>query len=114
MQDQVTFKMIKKKLNILSKINHHTCILGIIWHLPNIFVSTVGNKVKGWEVAVYRQQVQAQQHHQDLDDDPHEGGAGTQSKNLWAEPSHKDDSQSLIWLIWYEHIYSESWVNKLN
>ena len=45
---------------------------------------------------MYRQQVQTQQHHQDLDDDPHEGSAGTQSKNLWAEPSHKDNTHSIF------------------
>lgn len=32
-------------------------------YLPNIFVSTVGDEIKGWEVAVYGQQVQTQQHH---------------------------------------------------
>lgn len=64
-------------------------------YLPNIFVSTVGDEIKGREVAVDSQQVQTQQHHQDLDDDPHEGSAGTQSKNLWAEPSHEENTPSL-------------------
>lgn len=67
-------------------------------YLPNIFVSTVGNEVKGREVAVYRQQIQTQQHYQDFNDDPHEGSAGTQSKNLWTEPSHKDNPQFLFYL----------------
>lgn len=58
------------------------------WYLPNIFVSAVGNEVKGGEVAVNRQQVQTQQHYQDLNDNPHEGGARTQSQNLWTEPTH--------------------------
>lgn len=67
-------------------------------YLPNIFVSTVGDEIKGWEVAVYSQQVQTQQHHQYLDDDPHQGSAGTQSKNLWTEPSHKDNAEFYLTL----------------
>lgn len=35
-----------------------------------------------------RQQVQTQEHHQHLDDEPHEGSARTQSKDLRTEPSH--------------------------
>lgn len=59
-----------------------------MWHLPNIFVSAVGKEVKGGEVAVHRQQVQTQEHHQHFNDDPHKGGARTQSQHLRTEPSH--------------------------
>lgn len=63
--------------------------------LPNIFVSTVGNEIEGGEVAVNSQQIQTQEHHQDLDDDPHQGSAGTQPKNFWTEPSHRDKNHRL-------------------
>lgn len=46
-------------------------------HLPNIFVSAVGNEIKGGEVTMHREQVQTQQHDQHFNDDPHEGSAGT-------------------------------------
>lgn len=45
---------------------------------------------------MYRQQVQTQQHQQDFDDYPHEGGAGTQSKDLWTEPSHKENTHPVF------------------
>lgn len=73
-----------------------SCTLTITRHLPNIFVSTVGDEVEGGEVAVHCQQVQTQQHHQDLDDDPHEGSAGIHSKDLWTEPSHTDDTHVFL------------------
>lgn len=56
------------------------------WHLPHIFVSAVGDQVEGGEVAVHRQQVEAEQHHQHLDDHPHQGRAGTQAQDLRTEP----------------------------
>lgn len=70
-------------------------------YLPNIFVSTVGDEVKGWKVAVYGQQIQTQQHDQNLDDDPNQGGAGTQSQNLWTEPAHSQQTIP-IKLIWHK------------
>lgn len=87
--------------------NHHIYLLNQYWisnfkiltsevYLPNIFISTVGDEIKGWEVAVYGQQVQTQQHHQHLNDDPHEGSAGTQSENLWAKPLHKHSAHFLF------------------
>lgn len=38
---------------------------------PNIFVSTVGDEIEGWEVSVYSEKVQTQKHDQDLNNDPH-------------------------------------------
>lgn len=52
----------------------------------NIFVSTVGHKVERWKICVHREQVQTQQHYKNLNDDPNQSSACTQTKNLWAEP----------------------------
>lgn len=73
-------------------------------YLPNIFVSAVGDEIEGWKVAVYSQQVQTQQHDQNLNDDPHEGSAGTQSKNLWTESLHKV-KQAVTKCSWHKQTY---------
>jgi len=54
--------------------------------LRNVFVSAVSEKVERGEVCVDGEQVQAEQHHQHLDDDPDQSRTGTQSKHLWTEP----------------------------
>lgn len=58
--------------------------------LPNIFVSTVGNKVEGGKICMNCEQVQTQQHYKNLNDDPNQSSACTQTKDLWAEPSSKE------------------------
>lgn len=66
---------------------------------------------------MYRQQVQTQQHHQNLDDDPHEGSTGTQSQHLWTEPSHKDKTQSsfnLLHILSTHYTFSASHIMKLD
>lgn len=57
---------------------------------PNIFVSTVGHKVEGGKICVHCEQVQAQQHRKNLNDDPNQSSACTQTKDFWAEPSSKE------------------------
>lgn len=54
---------------------------------PNIFVATVGNKVESGKICVHCEQVQTQQHYKNLNDDPNQSSACTQTKDLWAEPS---------------------------
>lgn len=67
-----------KKRYLKNKKKHHS---------PDIFVATVCDEVKGREVRVHCEQVEAQQHGQDLDDHPHQRRAGTQTQHLWTEPN---------------------------
>lgn len=57
-------------------------------NIPHIFVSTVSNKVKRWEVCVNCEQVKTEQHDKNFNDDPNQSCACTQTQNLWTEPEH--------------------------
>lgn len=56
---------------------------------PNIFVSRKGHQIDGGEVSVNGHQIKTEEHSQNLDNEPHQGRAGLNPKNLWRKPDNK-------------------------